>query len=200
MDRRGLLVLGVAVGLGACAGELAPLENDDATAGGQPDAASRPDAREADAGSTTRDDAATAMNDDAATVQSDDAATAQNDAGPDAPPPLGFVLIGTLAEFALNTWANKGAGGRAWIVAHDPAGIFIYSAICTHSGCVVPAPCGPRTSSVCPCHLSTFDDQGAKLSGPARGPLTHRAAFISGGMVYVHTMMTVPATDRTPLP
>lgn len=193
LDRRCLLALGVA-GLAACAtdGEPPPTSGVlDASL--EPDAGAAPDARAAD-------DAGVELDSGVAADSGADPDSGASDAGPDLPPPAGFVAIGPLTNFPLNRWSSQGAANRAFIVGRDAAGIFIYSAVCTHSGCLVPPPAGPGRNSVCPCHLSEFDDQGGRLSGPARGPLTHRAAFISGGTLYVHPTRTVPATDRTPVP
>ncbi len=52
-----------------------------------------------------------------------------------------------------------------------------YSAICTHEGCTV-RPAGARLD--CPCHASSFDLQGAKLRGPARGPLPPVKVALAG--------------------
>lgn len=122
------------------------------------------------------------------------------DAGPPVPPPPGYVPLAPMTDVVLNRWTSQGAAGQAFLVGRDANGVFIYSATCTHMDCLVPPPAGPGRRSVCPCHLSAFDDQGAVLSGPARRPLTHRAAFISGGTLYVHPTMVVPSTTRTPVP
>lgn len=122
------------------------------------------------------------------------------DAGPPVPPPPGYVALAPMTDVVLNRWTSQGAAGQAFLVGRDASGVFVYSATCTHMDCLVPPPAGPGRRSVCPCHLSAFDDQGAVLSGPARRPLTHRAAFISGGTLYVHPTMVVPSTTRTPVP
>lgn len=215
LDRRCLLALGVA-GLAACAtdGEPPPTSGvldaslePDAGATAAPDASAAldagdaPDASAAPDAEVPRDSGASDAGAEPDSGAIDDAGADPDSGAVDAgPPPDGFVAIGPIANFPVNRWSSQGAANRAFIVGRDAAGIFIYSALCTHSGCLVPPPAGPGRNSVCPCHLSEFDDQGARLSGPARGPLTHRAAFITGGTLYVHPTRTVPATDRTPVP
>jgi len=52
-------------------------------------------------------------------------------------------------------------------------GLFAYSAICTHLGCVVGAKLNAKGEIACPCHNSQFDpaNNAAVIGGPAPRPL-----------------------------
>lgn len=218
-------MLGVSAGLAACSdaaaarldatvagdGAASPDAGSDthADASAAPDARASEDAAELDAGTAAADadapeDARTPSDAEVPDTAGPDAAPGDTgpaiDAGPPVPPPPGYVALAPMTDVVLNRWTSQGAAGQAFLVGRDASGVFVYSATCTHMDCLVPPPAGPGRRSVCPCHLSAFDDQGAVLSGPARRPLTHRAAFISGGTLYVHPTMVVPSTTRTPVP
>jgi Rieske Fe-S protein len=223
------LVLGVSAGLAACSDAATSTLDATTSADGAgpspdtgepradaspdtPDSGVRePDAAELDAGAGPTDSGGSTdvgAPSDAEPLDATspaDAGTAADsgpavDAGPPVPPPPGYVPLAPMTDVVLNRWTSQGAAGQAFLVGRDANGVFIYSATCTHMDCLVPPPAGPGRRSVCPCHLSAFDGQGAVLSGPARRPLTHRAAFISGGTLYVHPTMVVPSTTRTPVP
>jgi len=86
------------------------------------------------------------------------------------------------------------------IVGRDTTGIFVYSGVCTHSGCTVPAPEAAGGTSVCPCHQSTFTDQGRRVSGPARGDLPHHPAVICQGVLFANITRDTTPDTRTPVP
>ncbi len=100
---------------------------------------------------------------------------------------------GTVASYPLGTWKKK----NSYIIAQDAMGFFAFSAICTHSGCLVNAPIADG-STFCACHGSKFDGNGAVLQGPAQTPLPHYAVTVCGGAVYVDENTGVSATARTP--
>ncbi len=106
------------------------------------------------------------------------------------------IALGPLSAFPMGMWkhATGGMPVQKFIVGHDAMGIFVYTSVCTHSGCEVPPPVSGI--STCPCHGSTFDDKGAKLGGPAMGPLVHSKAAACDGMLTIDPTMTVPATTR----
>jgi Rieske Fe-S protein len=54
------------------------------------------------------------------------------------------------------------------------------SGVCPHQGCTV-EPAGDGFS--CPCHGSSFDQDGVQQSGPARRPLTRFSATRLGDLV-----------------
>jgi thiosulfate dehydrogenase [quinone] large subunit len=77
--------------------------------------------------------------------------------------------------------AFTAAGGTPAYLLHPAADTFVaFSAICTHQGC-------PMTFSggqfQCPCHGSTFDQNGQVTNGPAQDPLPRIPVKVVGGQV-----------------
>ena len=138
-------------------------------------------------GGDADDDAVT----DETTPPADDATDCTGTAGIDR---------GAVADFPDGAWRLVGTTRTTKIiVGHDAAGLFAFSAVCTHSGCAVNK---PDTSgvSLCPCHLSRFDGNGSVLRGPATTPLRHYALTVCGDRVFVDMSATVAASTRTALP
>ncbi len=108
--------------------------------------------------------------------------------------PSGPVDVGTLQDFAVGSWTLDRSG--ALIIGRDAAGLFAYSAICTHAGCVVEAP-DASGRSICQCHGSLFDGNGGVVRGPARSDLPHFQVSISGETVMVDPGQRVSASERT---
>ncbi len=100
---------------------------------------------------------------------------------------------GTVGTYPLGTWKKK----NSFIIAQDAMGFFAFTAVCTHSGCLVNAPAA-NGDVLCACHGSRFDGNGAVLQGPAQLPLEHYAVTVCGGDVYVDQNTVVTATLRTP--
>lgn len=78
----------------------------------------------------------------------------------------------------------QSANGAPAYLFRTKAGVFAYSAICTHEGCTV----GYSTSSKklqCGCHGAQFDPfNGAKaVAGPSNTPLSRIKVAVSGGWV-----------------
>ena len=76
------------------------------------------------------------------------------------------------------------AQGVPAILFRTKAGVFAYSAICTHEGCSVTYKSSSK-KLICPCHAAQFDPfAGAKVvSGPAERPLDKVKVKISGAWV-----------------
>jgi Rieske Fe-S protein len=83
------------------------------------------------------------------------------------------------------------------VVARDARGLYAFSAVCPHEGCVVRITRG--ASTICPCHDSTFDDDGDWTGGPARRPLLNHPVQVCEGRVYVDRSLGVPLGTRTPV-
>lgn len=101
--------------------------------------------------------------------------------------------VGAISDFPAGTWTLHGG----LVVAQDSGGLYAYTAVCTHQGCIVAAPSSNGTTT-CPCHGSQFDGNGAVLVGPAVTPLDHYAVTTCDGNVYVNTKKVVDASTRTP--
>jgi cytochrome b6-f complex iron-sulfur subunit len=82
-------------------------------------------------------------------------------------------------------------GAARLVVGRDAAGVYAFSSICTHTGCVLSCP-AQLGDLVCPCHGSRFDANGEVLEGPATTPLRHYKVTVSAGIVSVD-----PATEET---
>jgi len=113
--------------------------------------------------------------------------SAGSEAAPSGPTPL----------IALDKVPDGGAiavsaAGLSLIVARpsgkDPVAL---SSVCPHQGCKV----APATAKLlCPCHQSTFDVSGAKISGPApTGLITYPVEVKDGQIVLTSTTAGAPA-------
>lgn len=80
------------------------------------------------------------------------------------------VYNGSLTE--NSGWQNT-ATARVWI-KRDTLGITAMLATCTHLGCEVSYH-SEKKEWICPCHASTYDEEGRVVSGPAPHAL-HRVA------------------------
>jgi Rieske Fe-S protein len=104
------------------------------------------------------------------------------------PPPASTAEIGTvtnvgpLSSFPPDRLTAVAVGGRPVIVTSQGGKVTVYSAICTHLGCVV-TPDGHELT--CPCHGSVFSPTGTVVKGPATLPLPLYDAKVSGGSVLV---------------
>jgi Rieske Fe-S protein len=75
--------------------------------------------------------------------------------------------------------------GHGVVVTQPRAGHFhVFSAYCTHAGCLVSQVAHRRID--CPCHGSQFSiATGAPVAGPAPTPLRKRSFKIVGGKIYL---------------
>ena len=90
--------------------------------------------------------------------------------------------IGPVSSFPAGQLTTATVDGRPVIVTSVTGKIVVYSAICTHLGCVV-SPSG--TELHCPCHGSVYSATGTVVHGPATLPLPFYSAKASGGDVLV---------------
>ncbi|MGD0998452.1 MAG: Rieske 2Fe-2S domain-containing protein [Thermoleophilia bacterium] len=90
--------------------------------------------------------------------------------------------IGPLSSFPAGQLTTATVDGRPVIVTNVAGRIVVFSAICTHLGCVV-APSGSELH--CPCHGSVYSATGTVVHGPAALPLPFYSSNVSGGSVLV---------------
>ncbi|CAA0128350.1 Cytochrome b6-f complex iron-sulfur subunit [Mycolicibacterium vanbaalenii] len=68
------------------------------------------------------------------------------------------------------------------IITQPEAGDFkAFSAVCTHSGCLINEVAGGTIN--CPCHGSKFSLDGAVVNGPAARPLTEETITVQGDSI-----------------
>ncbi len=73
--------------------------------------------------------------------------------------------------------------GAAWLEKRSDT-VLAWSVVCPHLGCAVGrAASGP--GFYCPCHDSSFDGDGRRLTGPSPRPLDALPTRIEGGIVMV---------------
>ena len=92
------------------------------------------------------------------------------------------VNLGPLSAFPQGQLTAATVADKPVIVTRAANTVTVYSAICTHLGCVV-APKGSQLS--CPCHGSIFSGTGTVAHGPATLPLPTYHANVSGGSLLV---------------
>ncbi len=96
------------------------------------------------------------------------------------------TLVGMVSDFPVNNGKVVSVNDEPVIVVNSEAGgIKVYSAICTHLGCVVYWH-EQRQVIQSPCHDGRFNPlNGAVISGPPPRPLPAYAFEIVAGQVYV---------------
>lgn len=96
---------------------------------------------------------------------------------------LGTVTnIGAVSSFPEGQLTLASVADKPIIVTNTGGTIAVYSAICTHLGCVV----APKEGLLdCPCHGSQFSPTGAVTHGPSTLPLPPYDAKVGGGSVLV---------------
>ncbi len=94
------------------------------------------------------------------------------------------AMIVKVADFPVgSTMSFTANDGTPAILFRTNAGVFAYSAICTHQGCTVAYDSLSHTMN-CPCHGAKFDPtSGAVLAGPAPIPLPKINVQISGAHI-----------------
>ena len=101
------------------------------------------------------------------------------------PTPEAGAPITTVANFPVGSTMNfQAASGEPAVLFRTNAGVFAYSAICTHQGCTVAYDAGKHLLK-CPCHGAEFDPaQNAKaVTGPAQSPLAPIKVAIKGNNI-----------------
>ena len=99
----------------------------------------------------------------------------------------GRTLVGTVKDFPVGTGTVVPVGNKPVIVVNNPGkGVRVFSAICTHLGCIV-LPKDPNLGYIqCPCHDGRFSPlTGAVISGPPPRPLPAYEFQVEGDEIYV---------------
>ena len=99
--------------------------------------------------------------------------------------PLAGTPIVKLSAFAVGSTMNfQATDGSPAILFRTKAGVFAYSAVCTHQGCTVTYSSSSHLIE-CPCHGGQFDpSQGAAVvAGPPPTPLAKIKVSIQGSQI-----------------
>ncbi len=99
----------------------------------------------------------------------------------------GRTSVGPITDFPGGSGRVMPVGNRPVIVVNNPGkGIRVFSAICTHLGCVVLEK-DPRVAYIqCPCHDGRFNPvTGAVISGPPPRPLPAYEFEVEAEEIYV---------------
>lgn len=108
-------------------------------------------------------------------------------------PPTSF-LIGSKDDYPADsiTFLEE----NRLFVFHVPAGLYAISSTCTHLGCNVNWN-ESRKGFDCPCHGSTFDQNGLNIGGPAPKPLQwYKLTMNQKDQLIVHTLKEVDKNFR----
>jgi cytochrome b6-f complex iron-sulfur subunit len=108
-------------------------------------------------------------------------------------PPTNFT-VGSVDQFPPDsiTFLEE----HRMFVFRRPEGLYAVSSECTHLGCNVRWNAG-RKGFDCPCHGSTFDQDGKNVSGPAPKPLKwYELTLASEGRLRVNTRSIVETNFR----
>ena len=101
------------------------------------------------------------------------------------PTPEAGAAVATLAELPIGGTKNfQAADGSPAVVFRTAAGVFAYSRVCTHQGCIVNYDAGAHLLA-CPCHGAQFDPtkDGKVVAGPAPTPIAKIKVAIKGDKV-----------------
>ena len=100
----------------------------------------------------------------------------------------GFSAIGTVAQLDEQGFlSDKAFFAGSVVIVRDPtesSKVLAVNSLCTHQGCQV-AWKQDSGQFVCPCHQSTYQPDGSKVSGPATKDLATFEAKIDGDLVLI---------------
>ena len=109
------------------------------------------------------------------------------------PEPSTRIRLGRPDEFPAG--ATRSFDESNVLLFSDAEGIYAFSSICPHLGCVVSQDTEDRFE--CPCHGSSFDPSGEVTDGPApRGLDWLEVSQAPNGWLYVDTSRAVPSGTK----
>ena len=91
--------------------------------------------------------------------------------------------LGVKKEELVYSVSGKERKARVFLVSSSK-GLMVFSAICTHLGCLVNYSKEKR-EFICPCHGGRYDLAGKNIAGPPPAPLTRFPIKIQDGNLYV---------------
>ena len=101
----------------------------------------------------------------------------------------GVVTAGPIGAFEPGS-VTAFAKGQFYLVRLRDGAFLALSRKCTHLGCTVPWSEVDRKFA-CPCHASSFSENGEVLSAPAPRPLDLYRVFFEDGVVKVDTSVAI---------
>lgn len=112
------------------------------------------------------------------------AAATTSAAGASGTAPAGYVQVGKLSTTTTAPVGFTSGTTKGYVYSKSASEVFVYSNICTHMGCEVPAYKADAKEFMCPCHGSTFTNTGEVISGPARTRLPLFDNKVVGDVIY----------------
>jgi cytochrome b6-f complex iron-sulfur subunit len=99
---------------------------------------------------------------------------------------VGLIVVGAVDDFPVGTGKVIPLGNKPVIVVNTEKGIRVYSAVCTHLGCVVLDKEPNLGYILCTCHDGRFNPlTGSVISGPPPRPLPPYEFKVEGNQLYV---------------
>jgi cytochrome b6-f complex iron-sulfur subunit len=97
----------------------------------------------------------------------------------------GWQTVGSVPEFKENSLVKTYFGLPIILIKNDKGGVFSFSTICPHLGCIVIWD-DKKKRFICPCHDAAFDEGGKVLKGPVKPyNLLPMELKVEGEMIFV---------------
>lgn len=93
-------------------------------------------------------------------------------------------FVDDISDLPVGSARRVTHGGRPLLIVRHEEGVRLFSAICTHEGCLVGWN-DERNVIRCPCHGGVFDVSGSVLEGPPPRPLLELEARVEDGKIYL---------------
>lgn len=101
------------------------------------------------------------------------------------------VLVAHAADIPLKEAKELIVSGEPIFIVHQIEGFKVFSAVCTHLGCLVRWE-SDKNRFYCPCHKGIFDSNGQVISGPPPRPLDQFKVEQDKNLVYMWIEKRVP--------